>query len=144
MGGVYIAKSGITVRGMDRNSVVVDGTNPGSSPCSSKPSAQNYGSLGPDGVPVGRNGIVVWKANDVRVQNLTVCNFLAGTGASGNEIWWNGGRRVRQDRPDRLLGQLPDRDLDVLQQRDHGRASTASSPATRPARPAGISFTPAT
>ena len=91
MGGVYIAKSGITVRGMDRNSVVVDGTNPGSPPCSSKPSAQNYGSLGPDGVPVGRNGIVVWKANDVRVQNLTVCNFLAGTGASGNEIWWNGG-----------------------------------------------------
>ena len=91
MGGVYIHKSGITLRGMDRNSVVVDGTNPGSSPCSSTPSDQNYGPLGPDGIPVGRNGIVVWKANDVRVQNLTVCNFLAGTGASGNEVWWNGG-----------------------------------------------------
>ena len=41
--------------------------------------------------PSGRNGIVVWKANDVSIENLTVCNFLAGTGASGNEIWWNGG-----------------------------------------------------
>lgn len=91
MGGVYITKSGLTVRGMDRNSVVVDGTNPGSPACSKAPGAQNYGVPGPSGVPEGRNGIVVWKANDVRVQNLTVCNFLAGTGASGNEIWWNGG-----------------------------------------------------
>ena len=41
--------------------------------------------------PVGRNGIVVWKADNVSVENLTACNFLAGTGASGNEIWWNGG-----------------------------------------------------
>jgi hypothetical protein len=90
MGGVFIHKSGITLRGMDRDSVIVDGTNPGSTACSSKPSAQNYGQV-VNGVPVGRNGIVVWKANDVRVQNLTVCNFLAGTGASGNEIWWNGG-----------------------------------------------------
>jgi hypothetical protein len=91
MGGVYINKSGITLRGMDRNSVIVDGTNPGSTPCSSEPSAQNYGALASDGVPVGRNGILVWKANDVSVENLTVCNFLAGTGASGNEVWWNGG-----------------------------------------------------
>jgi len=90
MGGVYIHKSGITLRGMDRNSVVVDGTNPGSSSCGSKPSDQNYGQV-VNGQAVGRNGIVVWKANDVRIQNLTVCNFLAGTGASGNEIWWNGG-----------------------------------------------------
>jgi hypothetical protein len=91
MGGVYIDKSGITLRGMDRNSVIVDGTHPGSSPCSSQPGAQNYGAPGPDGVPVGRNGILVWKASDVSVENLTVCNFLAGTGDSGNEIWWNGG-----------------------------------------------------
>jgi hypothetical protein len=91
MGGVYITKSGLTLRGMNRNSVIVDGTNPGSSPCSSKPSAQNYGMPGPNGVPVGRNGILVWKANDVSIENLTACNFLAGTGASGNEIWWNGG-----------------------------------------------------
>ena len=91
MGGVYIAKSGITVRGMNRGSVIVDGTKPGSAPCSSQPSAQDYGRAGTNGVPVGRNGILVWNANDVSVENLTVCNFLAGTGASGNEVWWNGG-----------------------------------------------------
>ncbi len=34
---------------------------------------------------------MVWKANDVWVQNLTVCNFLHGSGDTGNEVWWNGG-----------------------------------------------------
>jgi hypothetical protein len=91
MGGVYIDKSGITLRGMNRNTVIVDGTKKGSAACSAKPSAQNYGRLGKNGVPVGRNGILVWKANDVSIENLTVCNFMAGTGASGNQIWWNGG-----------------------------------------------------
>src|SRR5215472_10829321 len=91
MGGVYISKPGITLRGMNRGKVIVDGTKKGSAPCSSKPSAQDYGRLGKNGVPVGRNGILVWKANDVSVENLTVCNFMAGTGASGNQVWWNGG-----------------------------------------------------
>ena len=91
MGGVFIDKSGITLRGMNRNSVIVDGTKPGSAACSSKPSAQNYGAHGAHGIPVGRNGVLVWKANDVSIENLTACNFLAGTGASGNQIWWNGG-----------------------------------------------------
>jgi len=91
MGGVFIDKSGITLRGMDRNSVIVDGTNPGATPCSSAPSAQNYGALGPDGQPVGRNGILIWKASNVSVENMTVCNFLAGIGDSGNQVWWNGG-----------------------------------------------------
>jgi hypothetical protein len=27
----------------------------------------------------------------VSVDNLTVCNFIAGTGNAGNGIWWNGG-----------------------------------------------------
>jgi hypothetical protein len=91
MGGVYIDTPGITLRGMNRHTVIVDGTKPGSAPCSSKPSAQNYGAPGPKGTHVGRNGILVWKADDVSIENLTVCNFLAGTGDSGNQIWWNGG-----------------------------------------------------
>ena len=90
MGGVFIDKRGITLRGMNRNTVIVDGTKAGSAPCSSKPSDQNYGRV-VKGHAVGRNGIVVWKASDVSIENLTVCNFLAGTGESGNEIWWNGG-----------------------------------------------------
>ena len=83
-GGVTITTPGIHLRGMNRNSVIVDGTLPGSSPCSSAPADQN--SLGGE----GRNGILVWKANNVSIDNLTVCNFIAGSGSSGNEIWWNG------------------------------------------------------
>jgi hypothetical protein len=75
---------------MNRNAVIVDGTKPGSAPCSSKASAQNFGPAAKGG-PQGLNGILVWKADNVWVQNLTACNFLGGSGASGNEIWWNGG-----------------------------------------------------
>lgn len=91
MGGVYITKSGITLRGMNRGSVILDGTNAGAKPCSAAAKDQNYGAAGPKSTHVGRNGILVWKANNVSVENMTVCNFLAGTGASGNEVWWNGG-----------------------------------------------------
>jgi hypothetical protein len=34
---------------------------------------------------------MVFKADNVWVQNLTACNFLGGSGTAGNEIWWNGG-----------------------------------------------------
>ena len=92
MGGVMITTSGIHLRGMNRSTVIVDGTKAGSSgACSASPSAQNFGAVAGDGQAVGRNGIVVFKANNVSVDNLTACNFLAGTGDSGNEIWWNGG-----------------------------------------------------
>lgn len=85
-GGVVITTPDLHLRGMDRNSVIVDGTlSSASSPCSSAPADQN--SLG----GLGRNGIVVWKAPGVSIDNLTVCNFIAGSGSSGNEIWWNGG-----------------------------------------------------
>ncbi len=88
--GVLIRTPGIHIRGMNRNRVVVDGTKPGSSTCSRKKSAQDFGLGSKDG-PLGRNGIVAYKASGVSVENLTVCNFLSGHGHSGNEIWWNGG-----------------------------------------------------
>jgi len=91
MGGVMITTSHLHLRGMNRSTVIVDGTEAGYPPCSSDPSAQNFGVSGPDGTPVGRNGILVWKADDVSVENLTACNFLGGSGDGGNEIWWNGG-----------------------------------------------------
>jgi hypothetical protein len=92
-GGVLITTSGIHIRGMNRSTVVVDGTKSGSSgACTADPAQQNFGAVGSDGkTTVGRNGIVIWKANNVSVENLTACNFLGGSGASGNEIWWNGG-----------------------------------------------------
>lgn len=59
--------SGIWIRGMNRNNVILDGRNePG-------------------------NGIEIVKANDVWVQNLTARNFDTGCENCGNEIWWNGG-----------------------------------------------------
>lgn len=65
--------SGIWIRGMNRNTVIVDG----------------QGKTG--------NGIEIYKANDVYVENLTVRNFETGSEAEpcpsecGNDIWWNGG-----------------------------------------------------
>ncbi len=85
-GGVLVQTNNLHIRGMDRSSVIVDGTKPGAPACSSAPGDQNFGANA-----AGRNGIVVFKANGVTVENLTACNFLAGTGSSGNQIWWNGG-----------------------------------------------------
>jgi hypothetical protein len=76
---------------MDRNGVVVDGTKAGSPKCSSAAADQDFGPLGSDGTPLGRNGILVWDANNTWIENMTVCNFLGGAGNAGNEIWWNGG-----------------------------------------------------
>jgi hypothetical protein len=58
----------------------VDGTKSGPA-CSSKKGDQNF-KRGDSG-----NGIEVFKANGVSIENLTVCNFLG----EGNQIWWNGG-----------------------------------------------------
>ncbi len=91
-GGVLITKNDLHIRGMDRSAVIVDGTKAGSGPaCSDAPSAQQFGHVGTGGQAIGRNGIVVFKADGDTVDNLTVCNFLAGDGSSGNEVWWNGG-----------------------------------------------------
>jgi hypothetical protein len=91
--GVLITKAGLYLRGMNRNTVIVDGTKPGSAPCSGRALAQNFGPVSAKG-SMGLNGIEIWKAPDVWVQNLTACNFLGGSsgdGATGNEVWWNGG-----------------------------------------------------
>jgi len=91
-GGVVITTSGLHLRGMNRTTTIVDGTNPSTStPCSATAAEQDFGDTGSDGKPIGRNGIVVWKTDNVSIENLTVCNFLAGSGSSGNEVWWNGG-----------------------------------------------------
>ncbi len=90
--GVVISTPDVTLRGMNRNTVVVDGTKKGKA-CNDVAADQNYGPSAKGG-PAGLNGIMVWKADDVKVENLTACNFLGGSGGdggTGNEIWWNGG-----------------------------------------------------
>ncbi len=86
---VLITKKNLTVRGMDRNTVIIDGTTKGAA-CNSKKANQNFGPNTSKG-HTGLNGILVYKANNVSIENLTACNFLGGSGDSGNEIWWNGG-----------------------------------------------------
>ncbi len=91
--GILITTPRLHLRGMNRNTVVVDGTKPGSAKCSRAKAAQN---LGPKKAKtaVGLNGIMVYKADHVSVENLSACNFLNGSGGNagnGNEIWWNGG-----------------------------------------------------
>ena len=82
--GVYITTPGIHLRGLDRNRVIVDGTRPGASKACTDDAAFQ-------GTP-GRNGIEVYKAAGVYVENLTVCNYLATTdGHGGNQVWWNFG-----------------------------------------------------
>ncbi len=66
-------------------------------------SAQNFGAKDPASggsvgsyartatAPTGLNGLMVWKARNVSIENLTACNFLGGAADAGNEIWWNGG-----------------------------------------------------
>jgi hypothetical protein len=88
---IVIQKAGLHIRGMDRNGVVLDGTTQKTPQCSSKASDQNLGPLDAEGKPTGRNGLEVFKANGVSVENLTACNFLTGSGGGGNEIWFNGG-----------------------------------------------------
>src|SRR3954453_22498385 len=74
---VTIATPGLHVRGMNRNTVVVDGTKPGTPKCSSARADQVFGGSG------GRSGIVIDKVDGTYVENLTACNFLG----EGNQIW---------------------------------------------------------
>lgn len=71
-----IEKSGLWIRGMDRNKVVIDGQH-----------------------KVG-NGIDIVKSNNVWVENLTVHDFEFGENCAdescGNEIWWDGGAGTRK------------------------------------------------
>jgi hypothetical protein len=83
--GVLITTPDVHLRGMDRNGVIIDGTIPGSPPCSPEKTDQIVTSK-------GRNGVVALETDGISIENLTVCNYLTGSGGGeGNEIWWNGG-----------------------------------------------------
>jgi hypothetical protein len=92
-GGVVVTTSGVHIRGMARNTVVIDGTKPGSPACSANAADQDPGVSGSNGSTLGRNGILIYKATNVEVDNLTVCNFLNGSaaGGAGNQVYWDGG-----------------------------------------------------
>jgi len=81
--GVLITTANVHIRGMDRNLVIVDGSNgTAASPCPSDAALQDTS---------GREGIEVFKVDGTSIDNLTVCNYLDGPNGAGNQIWWNGG-----------------------------------------------------
>jgi parallel beta-helix repeat protein len=92
--GLWIRTRDLHLIGMDRSRVVLDGNRPGTGTCNPARSAQDFGP--PDeaasGKPTGRNGIWVYQAAGVVIENLTVCNFESGAqGNTGNQIWVDGG-----------------------------------------------------
>jgi hypothetical protein len=103
--GVRVTVPDVVIEGVDRNTVIVDGTKPGApSPCDPDPRFQNFGPVTgrTNGmVRNGRNGIVIDQASGVTVENLTVCNFV-GISRRGR-VWQRAlvqrGSRDREDRP---------------------------------------------
>ena len=89
--GVVISTPRVYLRGMNRNTVVVDGTKPGSPQVQQQGSGAELRAQRIERQPLGLNGSWCGRPNNVWVQNLTTCNFLGGTGSAGNEVWWNGG-----------------------------------------------------
>ncbi|TMK27059.1 MAG: hypothetical protein E6G62_00900 [Actinobacteria bacterium] len=89
--GVLVEKPGIHIRGMNRNTVMIDGTKKGTPACSANPADQELGPADSQGHHSGRNGLVVFKAQGVSLENLSACNFQAGYGGGGNQIWVNFG-----------------------------------------------------
>src|SRR4051812_21414673 len=83
--GVLITTPGVHLRGMNRNTVVVDGTRAGAARCSAAKADQVFSKD-------GRDGVMAFEVSGVSIENLTVCNYLTGPGGEeGNEIWFNGG-----------------------------------------------------
>lgn len=80
----------VHIRGMDRNTVMLDGTKQGPQ-CSKAQSDQDFGPNDSSGKPGGRNGIIVYRARDVSLENLSACNFMIGDLGGGDEIWFDGG-----------------------------------------------------
>ncbi len=70
---VTSAHSYIHIRGMNRNTVILDGQS--------------------KAAPGGSNGILVEKANNVWIENMTGRNYDRATpdGPNGNAFWWTGG-----------------------------------------------------
>ena len=67
--GVLITTANLHLRGLDRNLVIIDGSNgTAAAPCPSDPALQDF---------TARNGVEVFKTDGTYVENLTDCNYFA-------------------------------------------------------------------
>lgn len=85
---ILIRTANIHMRGMNRNTVMIDGTKPGYPECSAEEAAQNFGPKEGDAW-LGNNGVVVDRVDGVVLQNFSTCNFL-GSNHGGDSIWFDG------------------------------------------------------
>lgn len=101
---VLVTTPGIHIRGMNRDTVIIDGTNlsaaqpsgtlpVGSPACSADPAVQDFGPKDSSGNAHVRQGLEVYKVSGVSIENLSVCNSL------DNQIWWNNGDGSGQQSP---------------------------------------------
>jgi hypothetical protein len=86
---ILVTTPGLHIRGMDRNTVIIDGTKPGSPQCSAAKADQTFGPA-EGGNYQGNNGVVVYKASGDWLQNFSTCNFL-GSNHGGDAVWFDGG-----------------------------------------------------
>jgi hypothetical protein len=86
---ILVSTPNLHIRGMNRNTVMIDGTKPGSPQCSAAEADQIFGAAEGGGYQ-GNNGIEVYKASGVWLQNFSTCNFL-GSNAGGDAVWFDGG-----------------------------------------------------
>ena len=89
---IVVTTPDLHIRGMNRNEVMIDGTKPGTPECSPEEAAQYLGTPEEGGGFSGNNGIVVYKAEGVWLQNFSACNFVSGTKGGGDQIWFDGGQ----------------------------------------------------
>lgn len=89
---IVITTPDLHIRGMNRNEVMIDGTKPGYPECSPEEAAQYRGTPEEGGGYSGNNGIVVYKAEGVWLQNFSACNFVTGNKGGGDQIWFDGGQ----------------------------------------------------
>ena len=98
--GVLIRQNRLHLRGMSRNRVIVDGTKPSArKPCSKNKAKQDFG--------VSLERRASWAATASSSTRPTASRSTTSppatssrrSGNIGNEIWWNGGDGIGQDRP---------------------------------------------
>ena len=115
-----ITKPDIHLRGMDRNGVVVDGTQAGrAARAASDDARQDFGAAARtasrSGATASRSGRPTASAS----RTSPSATSSAAPGSAGNEIWWNGGDGSGKIGMGAFSGRLPDRHVDVLQGRGH-------------------------
>ena len=140
-GGVVVHTSNLTIRGMNRDTVIVDGTKAGAPVgVQRRPAVPELrpGRRGQGPGPQRHRGVEGRPREHREPHRLQLPRWRRRLGERGLV---ERRRRVGEGRPHRVHRELPDRDHVLLRATRPPRRSTGSSPPTRRARPAGTRST---